>query len=596
MTDIYAFGENWAIPAPLRTKLDTVVSDWVAANPQSDPSLPGRVSTLETRTTDNAAAITTKAPTSHTHTTGQVDGLGDALASRQVVFRPEMYGAKGDGVTDDAAALLATLQAANGETVVLRSGAKYLIKSPVETVGVNVKIRTSGAARAVIYHAGADFIPLTFKGTPNVATSTLVESTGVGVPGWKIANTSSVVPGQIMTVVSSALWYHDPRDTARKSELHVVERVEGQYVYTRDPAFDRYQPGGSDGTVTVSFHTPVSVDVENITVRLVKPPASDSAPERVGMRLEHTVGARIAYCQTEFALGAGVSVRHSYRPVIDSCVALDSCGYFTGYGFQVYGCTHAQVLRTHSAGCRRGVDVSGEVIVSRRTRVFMATNTGGGTDSRGNPYGFTVPTQWSNASPCYGFGSHGPADDTIWDSCTSVSMQHHYTLRGRNEIVRNAKMVGRSYLGAIVCSYGSNLLVSGCESTTGGEGGNGQVDTNPAQTSATRMQVPDGFIYLLKTYQGVEGSIRVENNRGYVNKQFIFFEDASIIPNAFTVRGNECVFAFSDTQSQAVIVVGGSTTVDPKYWFMQGNKARAVKGGGVTLPITVGASPALTAW
>lgn len=82
MTDIYAFGENWAIPAPLRTKLDTVVSDWLTSHPQSDASLPGRVSTLETRTTENAAAITTKAPTAHTHPVSDVDGLPAALAGK----------------------------------------------------------------------------------------------------------------------------------------------------------------------------------------------------------------------------------------------------------------------------------------------------------------------------------------------------------------------------------------------------------------------------------------------------------------------------------------------------------------------------------
>lgn len=33
MTDIYAFGENWDIPAPLRTKLEAVVANWVRNNP-----------------------------------------------------------------------------------------------------------------------------------------------------------------------------------------------------------------------------------------------------------------------------------------------------------------------------------------------------------------------------------------------------------------------------------------------------------------------------------------------------------------------------------------------------------------------------------
>lgn len=114
MTDIYAFGENWAIPAPLRTKLDTVVSDWLAANPQSDPSLPGRVSTLETQTTQNAAAITTKAPTSHTHTITDVTGLDkvtQAVNPKTVVVTPERFGVDPTGVNDSTSGIRAAVAA-----------------------------------------------------------------------------------------------------------------------------------------------------------------------------------------------------------------------------------------------------------------------------------------------------------------------------------------------------------------------------------------------------------------------------------------------------------------------------------------------------
>lgn len=40
MVDIHAFGLNWEIPAPLKDKLDTVVADWVAANPPASDGPP----------------------------------------------------------------------------------------------------------------------------------------------------------------------------------------------------------------------------------------------------------------------------------------------------------------------------------------------------------------------------------------------------------------------------------------------------------------------------------------------------------------------------------------------------------------------------
>lgn len=178
MTDIYAFGESWAIPAPLRTKLDTVVADWVAANPQSDPSLPGRVSTLESTTSSNTAAIQTKAPLSHTHTIANVTGLDSitkAVNTKVVVATATSFNVDPTGVNDSTAGIRQALAATPaggtlyfpkgtyiGQAIVPTSEADYIvvdkpvtITGDVGTVLRDVRFYIKGSFDAPVYLGAA---------------------------------------------------------------------------------------------------------------------------------------------------------------------------------------------------------------------------------------------------------------------------------------------------------------------------------------------------------------------------------------------------------------------------------------------------------
>lgn len=112
MADIHAFGLNWEIPAPLKEKLDTVVADWVAANPPTPggppaweditnkptvfPSSPtawaditGKPATFPA-SAPTWASVTGKpstfTPATHTHTTAQVDGLDTKLSQLEAAI------------------------------------------------------------------------------------------------------------------------------------------------------------------------------------------------------------------------------------------------------------------------------------------------------------------------------------------------------------------------------------------------------------------------------------------------------------------------------------------------------------------------------
>lgn len=104
MTDIYAFGENWAIPAPLRTKLDAVVSDWISTHPVPP----------------------------------KTNGVLDASDPQ--------YGVVGDNfVTDDTAALQAAADAAraSGRRLLVPGGLKVRITAPVNLRFIDVQFDAS---------------------------------------------------------------------------------------------------------------------------------------------------------------------------------------------------------------------------------------------------------------------------------------------------------------------------------------------------------------------------------------------------------------------------------------------------------------------
>lgn len=71
MTDIYAFGPDWALPTTVQNNVRQVVQDWLAANPSGDALVNQKLTALESG----------KADKTHTHTTAQVDGLAAALAA-----------------------------------------------------------------------------------------------------------------------------------------------------------------------------------------------------------------------------------------------------------------------------------------------------------------------------------------------------------------------------------------------------------------------------------------------------------------------------------------------------------------------------------
>lgn len=182
MTNIYAFGEGWSIPDPLESKLNSVVAEWVAQNPVTDPGTLSRVSSLE----------------STSKSTG--DQVSQLLGKAPSVVNVRDYGVRGDGSTDDTPALTAALAAASKAALPLWIPAGLTMAiSQVFLVPENMVVYTNGSAFRALQETGGFMVQLSagskvFGGITLQIPTGLVNLRGVMVgPGNNISVDSIAV-------------------------------------------------------------------------------------------------------------------------------------------------------------------------------------------------------------------------------------------------------------------------------------------------------------------------------------------------------------------------------------------------------------------
>lgn len=482
------------------------------------------------------------------------------------------FGAVGDGVTDDRTAIVNALTAAAGRTVVFESGKTYLIGSAIVFTG-DVSICSDGADKAVIFHAGQAFTPLTIQGALS-ATATLTASQQINNRGWDVSSVAGVQPGMLMAVISSVSWYHDPRPEstdARKSELHRVAYISGSTVFTEDPANDGYNVPTE--TVTVHFYSPVSVRLENIAVRAVLPPAGVDAANVTGLRVRYSDLPVLLNVDAENTAAAGVQLIGCYRGQILGGRSSGINNYYTGYGVQIVGSSHSIVRDRVTAGSRRAVDVSGFNVISRHTLIENCVAHGGGVNSEGRIYGWTeggVTGAYQN-----GFGSHGPADHTFYRGNTVLQMHTPFSVRGRNTIIENNYIVGRTRFGCVNLITGENVWIknniaysgwSNLKDFTVYEGG-ANINTRRA----------DWFVRFQATYQG--GQIVIENNDVQIQDRFVSFEAGSVQPD-ITLARNKVRFATSSASDPVYFTYNDGAEVTVSRWRILDNDYIRLSGTG----------------
>lgn len=480
-----------------------------------------------------------------------------------------MRGAKGDGISDDRLALLDALQRAAGRTVLLESGKIYRMGDALEYAG-DVSLACRGAAPAVIYADSQSFNLAQFSSPHPVISKTLASSQQIGSRSWVLNDTAGVTPGMLMRVISSVDWYFDPRGVTKKSELHRVMLAVGNVVYTEAPAGDGY--GVPDETVTIEFITPIKFNCENVVFRMEKSPAGIGATTKTGLSVFDAYEPKLINVSTENCQYTGRFLSGCYRPMVLGGNACGSNAYETGYGVQFYGCSFGIVRDVFGSECRRVVDISGGVVVSRHNLIECCEALGGGFNSEGTEYG------WSGTSTgAYqaGFGSHGAADWTIYRNNKTHKLFNAFTVRGGNEVIENNQHFGRTRNGFIDASFGNNLTVRGNKVFADYLGKNTTIYDGGGNINARRA---DLFIRLQATFGG--GRLQICDNFAEVQGEFIQVADPSLFTAALlAIRDNEVIFATSSGTTEVYLInnTGAATTVD---WRPRNNNLRRATGSG----------------
>ena len=483
------------------------------------------------------------------------------------------FGAKGDGVTDDFSAINTALSVANGNRIIFDSGKKYRIGSPI-TFNGDVSLSTDGAEKAIIFHNGQSFTPLTISGTLS-HTTTLTQSQQINNRDWVVANAGLVEKGMLMEVISSASWYHDPRPDAtdaRKSELHRVSSVSGNTISTEDIANDGYIL--PDETVTIKFYTPVSVSIENMAIHCVLPFPAESTKRVTGIRISYANEPLLMDIDVENAASTGIGFEGCYRPVCLRGHTHSSNNFFTGYGVQLYGSSHAIIRDRTFWQCRRGVDVSGAQVVSRHTLIENCTNLGGGINSKGEIYGWN--DEGILGAPQFGFGSHGPADHTIYRGNRVVAQMHAaFNIRGRNEIIEDNYIIGRTIYGVISCTHGENIWIKNNKVYSGWSNLKTGIVVEDEGNINTRRA--NWFVRFASDYQG--GNIVIENNDVQVQDRFVSF-DSDSVQQSISISRNKVRYATQLSEDPVFFAYNEGTTQSISSWQILNNDYARESGTG----------------
>lgn len=578
-TQVYYVANEFAAASDEVTAIFDTVADLVA----SSPSAGVLVETKGYTTAGDGGGATYLSVTSGAFG-GTPDEQGDhTVANGNVAviqvgdsINIEQYGAVGDGAADDFNALSKAIAASSGKTIVLADGETYLTNTAIVHTG-DIDLRTNGADKAIIFHNGQTLVPLTVQGT-TATTKTLSASQQINNRGWDVADSSGVSVGMLMEVKSTTLWYHDNRGVARKSELHKVGSIVGNTIFSEDPANDGYDTGAE--TVTLTFYNPIKVNLTNIEIKCVHPATGVGAANVTGLSISHADGGKITNVDLTDAADIGISLARCYRTSVFGGRTYGANAFLTGYGVQTNGCSHTIVLLRSFWECRRGVDISGDSVVSRHSLIAGNTNLGGGFNSEGTIYGWEETS--ATGAPQFGFGSHGPADHTIYRGNKIAQMHTFINCRGRNEIIEDNYFIGRCRFGAIKLSFGENVRIKNNFVYTGWED-TLKDDTIHETGGNINTRRADWFVEFAASYLG--GQIVIEDNDVQIQDRFLTFESTGVQDNV-TLARNKVRFETQGSTDAVALAYNEGTTQDVVGWNIVDNDYSRVSGTGAVTRFT----------
>jgi len=378
-------------------------------------------------------------------------GTGAVQTTVQTKLRESVsvkdFGAVGDGVTDDTAAIQAALDSLSEGQTLIFSDSTYKIESAIIIPFVDdITINLNGATIEIDGGYSA------FGSTQTVVTTISITDLDIVRNRFffqcdSAGDAANFSSGDLIQIRTTTAWYQDDRGSAFKGELHEVDKVDGRTVYVKGTTQDTYDTATETITV-VKFNSANGFTLKNGIIY-----NNRSSSGAGGINIKCMKHGQIENIFSNNSLN-GIFFDLCFNMYINNCRVEKANASGTGYGMQATDCAAVEFNSNYFYGCRRGIDISGE-FPSHNCVVRNNICDGGGFDDTGSAF-----------SDQSGFGSHSPAVGTVFENNIVRGCRDGFLSRGFNEIYQNNVMYAGPGSGSgsryfIASTFGSNIVVDG---------------------------------------------------------------------------------------------------------------------------------------
>jgi hypothetical protein len=286
-----------------------------------------------------------------TYNEGSTGAVTRVLTSRlQDYVSVKDFGAVGDGVADDTAAIGLALDAvgASGGVLVFPPG-RYLITSGINkrfADGVTVSIQGYGA---VIDASSVSSLNVIQLGGQRVSSTALGANVSKNSDTFTVASASGITPGRILLISSTDLW-NPSRPAYVKGELALVELIGGTTITNSNPLYDGY----TAATTTVHLLDMPQVIVEGLEI--------ECDDDNIALEIYYSRNPTVRNCKVHGSRYAGVFVGYCLGGQVDGNFIYDVWnGTVTGasYGVGVVSCQGVKVTKNEINNARHAISSGG---------------------------------------------------------------------------------------------------------------------------------------------------------------------------------------------------------------------------------------------
>lgn len=375
------------------------------------------------------------------------------------VHNVQAYGAVGDGVTDDTAAIAAAITAASAVRGVVSfvPGLTYFLGTKLTVTDKHVHLQLNGARIVRSADLGEDegiVIDTSFGAITsvvslaNTATTIGEGDTPTNVARIELTSVAGWEVGDVLKIFSSDLIPHGSRDDEGDprnevyGEIVKVAKIDGNYLYTAKPL--RIAPAT---TIRVAKLTKYGCRIENGI--LSDPDDAAARHNHPFLKVTGAVEPVFADLNFDFIMGAALQLESCFQPRsynlrFGYCHA-DLTIFTYGYGIHEFACTDGRHYNIDAGDVRHAYTTGAHEIVDPVTETDVSR------------YGGVVGTVCYNgaalASGNSGFDTHEDAIDVWFIGCT-VSQEYQgasaagfcFKLRGKDCGMIGCKSTGAGAL------------------------------------------------------------------------------------------------------------------------------------------------------